>query len=204
MLIWSILTRPAWEELRRKGRLRAGRRYAEKLYLAPYSWMAGQMDRRLAGPRPSKDALPVWAWHQWEGAERRKPDLRSSGRLPKGVPGVRVECQVAKERAVLSDFDLWHYVLNYWYLPSSESDGKAFERKLAQAGLSFFNCTHNKPLPHAEYRREIETSWERIFDVTWTDRGCQIASPPEKKSIQATLWETVIEDVVESSGFTAR
>ena len=53
-------------------------------------------------------------------------------------------------------------------------------------------------------RREIERSWQWIFDVAWADRGYQIASPPEKKSIQATLWEILMEDVVESGTFTAR
>jgi hypothetical protein len=36
----------------------------------------------------------------------------------------------------LSDFDLWHYVLNYWYLPESEAEGEEFELELKQYGLS--------------------------------------------------------------------
>jgi hypothetical protein len=204
MVIWSILAQQAWEELQRKGRLRASRRHAGKDFLVAYDWMAGQMERRLAAPRPSKDAFPVWAWDQWEGATRRRPDLRASGHLAKGIRGVRVECRVDAGRVLLSEFDLWHYVLNYWYLPGSESDGKAFERKLAQAGLCLHRCDRGNPVTQAELRREIERSWQRILDVTWADRGCRIASPPEKKSIQATLWEIVIEDVVESTAFNAR
>jgi len=204
MVIWSILTVQAWDELQRKGRLHASRRHVTKEFLGPYLWMAEQMQRRLKAPRPSKDAMPLWAWYQYEGADRRKPDLRACGHLPKGERGVRLELQVADDRVLLSDFDLWHYVLNYWYLPETEEAEEAFEKKLAQAGLSFYKCDHQHPLPHAGYRRDIEKSWERIFDVDWADRGRTIADPPRKKSIQATLWEILLTDVVNANEFTAR
>jgi hypothetical protein len=204
MVIWSILNERAWGELQRKGRLRATPRHADQDFLPAYLWMAQQMERRLNVSRPSRDALPLWAWYQWEGAHRRKPDLRATGHLPKGVCGVRIECHVEEERVLLSDFDLWHYVLNYWYLPKSEEDDARFQMKLADAGLSSRRFDHHSPMPHAQYRRHIESSWERIFDLTWADRGYQIASTPENKSIQATLWEILLDDVVESKEFTAR
>ena len=166
-------------------------------------WMAEQMERRLRTPRPSKDAMPIWAWYQWEGGIDASQTCGPVG-ICQGGAGVRVELEVADDRVLLSDFDLWHYVLNYWYLPESEKDGKAFEEKLARAGLSFYGCDHQHPLPHARYRREIERSWERIFDVNWVDRGQAIAHPPKKKSIQATLWELLLDDVVEAQEFTAR
>ncbi len=112
--------------------------------------------------------------------------------------------QVADERVLLSDFDLWHYVLNYWYLPESERAGDEFEKKLAKEGLSYFKCDHQRPLPHTEYRQAIEKSWERIFELNWADRQHAVADPPEKKLIQATLWELVLEDVLEATNFTAR
>jgi hypothetical protein len=173
-------------------------------FLGPYAWMARQMERRLKTPRPSKDALPIWAWYQWEGVNRRRPDLRAGGYLSKAERGVRVELEVADDRVLLSDFDLWHYVLNYWYLPTTEKDGKAFEEKLARAGLSFYGCDHQHPLANNRYGREIERSWERIFDVGWADRGRAIAHPPQEKSIQATLWEVYLGDVVGAREFTAR
>ena len=204
MVIWSILSKAAWEELQRKGRLRASRRHAERLFLPAYLWMGRQMERRLDIPRPSENTLPLWAWYQWEGAARRKPDLRSSGHLSQGERGVRIECHVGEERVLLSDFDLWHYVLNYWYLPMSEADDARFQMKLSKASLSSSRFDHLRPIPRAQWRREIESSWERIFDMAWVDRGGQIASPPEKKAIQATLWEILLDDVVEAKAFAAR
>ena len=204
MVIWSILTQQAWNDLRRQGSLRVARRHVMQEFLGPYAWMARQMERRLRTPRPSKDALPIWAWYQWEGVNRRRPDLRAAGYLTKAERGMRAELQVADNRVLLSDFDLWHYVLNYWYLPATEQDGGTFEKKLARAGLSFYGCDHQRPLANTRYRREIERSWERIFDVGWVDQGRAIAHPPEEKSIQATLWELLLDDVVGVREFTAR
>ena len=203
MVIWSILTQQAWEELQRKDRLRATTRHAEQDYIAAYVWMARQMERRLTVPRPSRDAMPVWAWWQWWG-DRRRPDLRASGYLPKGAQGIRVELRVKDDQVLLSDFELWHYVLNYWYLPKTEKDGEAFEKQLTRAGLSLVGCSHQKPLPHAVFRRQIESSWERIFDLSWTDPGHKIVPSAKNRAIQGTMWELLLEDVVESKEFTAR
>ncbi len=204
MILWSIVTPQAWNHLQRTGHLRASRHHVTKDLFGPYLWMAEQMERRLTAPRPSQNAMPVWTWYQWEDGKRRQPDLRSSGHLPRGRPGFRLELQVAEDRALLSDFDLWHYVLNYWYLPETEKAGKAFEKTLADAGLSFYKCDHQHRLPHAQYRQAIEKSWERIFDVGWTDRRHAIAVPTKQKSIQATLWELSLDDVVKAKEFTAR
>jgi hypothetical protein len=204
MLVWTILTRVAWEQMLRKGCLRASRRHAEKDMLPSYDWIAGQMERRLSVPRPYKTAVPIWVWVQWEGQARRRPDLRGGGHLPSGTPGIRLELEVQDDRVLLSDFDLWHYVLNYWYLPKTEAQGDAFERKLAHAGLSLVGCNHSNPLPHAAFRRELEESWERIFDLSWTDPGYRITSPLKKRSIQGTLWELLATDVAAVTEFTAR
>jgi hypothetical protein len=105
---------------------------------------------------------------------------------------------------LLSDFDLWHYVLNYWHLPRSEKEGEEFEKKLIRAGLSVYGCSHEKPLPHAAFRREVERSWEHIFDLSWTDRDHVIVKRDSERSIQGTLWEVQLGDVVDTTPFVAR
>ena len=204
MVIWSILTEEAWDHLQRKGRLRVARRHVIQEFLGSYVWMAAQMERRLTVPRPNKDAMPIWAWYQWEGAVRLKPDLRAGGHLPEGTKGVRVECRVDDCRVLLSDFDLWHYVLNYWYLPETEEHGEAFEKNLTSAGLSFYKCDHSPrcPTPNSDERSKGVGS----ESSTWTGptRATVIADPRKQKSIQATLWELVLDDVVRVKEFTAR
>jgi hypothetical protein len=203
MIVWSILTADAWGELQQTGQLRASRQHVEPDFMAAYTWMAEQMERRLIIPRPSKDAMPIWVWSQWWG-DRRKPDLRASGHLPKGTRGVRVECKVHDDRLLLSDFQLWHFVLNYGYLPRSEKEGEAFEKELTAAGLSLTGCSLRNPLPHAQYRQKIEQSWERIFDLTWTDPDHAIVPPTKDRSIQGTLWELLLEDVIDANEFAAQ
>jgi len=99
----------------------------------------------------------------------------------------------------LSDFDLWHYVLNYWYLPTSEADRDRFETQLAKRGMSFFEA---KPLPHRKYHERIVASWDRIFDFDWAED--EFALPRSSKSIQGTTWEVNLEQVRGHKLFTSR
>lgn len=100
---------------------------------------------------------------------------------------------------LLSDFTLWHHVLNYWYIPLSEAEGEAFELELDQRGLSFFL---DKPLPDPLYHERIVQSWERVFDLDWCDPA--FTDPFEQKAIQATLWELREEQIRDCTYFTAR
>jgi hypothetical protein len=70
--------------------------------------------------------------------------------------------------------------------------------------LSLTGCSLGRPLPHAEFRQRIERSWERIFDLTWTDSEQEIVSPTKDRSIQGTMWELLLDHVVDAKQFTAR
>ena len=143
--------------------------------------------------------LPLWAWYQWEGEQRRRPDLRSSGHLPRGEQGVRIEFEIDANLVLLSDFELWHYALNYWYLPTSSAEGDTFEMKLAEQGSSFYKT---KPLPDPVFDKAIRESWERIFNVGWAEED--LAVPRAEKSIQAAFWGLPLESVRRVDEFTAR
>lgn len=41
-----------------------------------------------------------------------------------------IEFEIEQDSVLLSDFELWHFVLNYWYLPSSLQDIGRFEEEL--------------------------------------------------------------------------
>jgi hypothetical protein len=159
------------------------------------------MTRRMRdriGPPPDQDCEALWARYRWNG-HRSRPDLRCGGHLEKGEEGVRLELEYPADRLLLSDFSLWHYALNYWYLPSSEADGDAFEQELARHGLSFYG---QKPLPHDGYHAQIVQSWDRCLDLDWHEQD--ITEPFAEKSIQATVWEITTDHVVECRRFTAR
>jgi len=199
MTLWTIQTEQAWRDFQSSGVLRGAReRIMEEWWALPYEWMIQQMKRRICPP-PTPGTYPVWAWLQWENAKRAKPDLRAGGHLPKRERGVRIEFECPDHAILLSDFDLWHYVLNYWYLPESEAEGEKLEAQLAKRGLSFLET---KPLPNREYHERIVGSWDKIFDLDWTED--ELALRKSRKSIQATVWEVNADQVRNHRHFKAR
>ena len=197
MTLWTIQSIAAWKILQREQVLCADQRYSEALFLDAYRWMAKKMEHRIES-ESENTSLPLWAWYQWEG-KRRKPDLRFSAYLPKGQRGVRIEFEQSDKGVLLSDFELWHYVINYWYLPQTVADGEVFEAELSEHNLSFFET---KPLPVRAYHQRIEDSWDRIFDLDWAEE--EIARPFDKKSIQATFWKLNFDQIRDVQSFTAR
>ncbi len=188
MKLWSIQPLVVWEELQKSGILHARTDYADQDFLPPYRWMTAQMQQRI-GPAPDMEALPFWAWFQAYGSKQAKPDLRRSGHLPSGSKGIRLELEMAMAQVLLSDFELWHYVLNNWYLPGSLADGELFER-------------NRKKKRSSEQQSMIEKSWQRIFDLNFA--AADIAVPLAEKSLQATFWELKLENVIDVQTFLAR
>jgi hypothetical protein len=107
-----------------------------------------QMRRRLPG---YAGHFPIWLW------VTPKPDLRHAAHLPSGEPGVRIEFEIPTARILQLDFDTWHCVLNRWYLPTSESDEREWERNTK--AVDRFAPVFAEPL-----ESELRKSWERVFE----------------------------------------
>lgn len=105
-----------------------------------------------------------------------KPDLRRTGHLPKGTAGVRIEFVVPTDRFLLSDFEAWHFVLNGWHLSLSKKEDK---------------------------ERNIEKSWERIFDFKALNGADHYFVGPVER-IQAVLEYVSLEEVTRVNHFIAR
>jgi hypothetical protein len=198
MILWTIQTIEAWEILQRTGTLRCDPNFSEKDFLDSYKWIAEQMHKRLQLDAP-EGAFPLWAWYQWDGERRRRPDMRARGHLPPGEKGCRIEFEIDDNQVLLSDFDLWHFVLNYWYLAASMTEDEAFDARLAEKGLFI---TNEHPLPDPDLDAAIRKSWERIFDLDWYEED--MTHPKEKKIIQATFWELSMDSVKRVDEFTGR
>jgi hypothetical protein len=143
--------------------------------------MADRMREQLGAPS-NVQQMPVWLWCQWRGVARPKPDLRARGHLPAGAAGVRIELEIDSARILQSDFELWHYVLNGWFLPENLAEERAFDA-------------------HPD-RSRIAPSWRRIFDSAGANR--RYAGPRADRSIQGVTWELRPEDVRRVVAFTAR
>lgn len=192
MKLWSIQTELAWERLRNVGYLRTDLAFVDVYFADAYRWLAEQMQERL-GPPPSGVEFPVWAWAQYDGVKKPRPDLRQAGHLPRGQIGILLECDCPAQDVLLSDFLTWHFVLNNWYLPTDQEDELAFEAKWGEIVTKDATCA---PLKQA--------SWQRVLDLDWCDPAGEYTSPRHAKIIQATLWELRLSQVQSARRFVAR
>lgn len=132
--VWTIHRMGWWHLLQKRGVLGGdGRRAGWPELRRSYRLIMGQMQHRVPGYR---GGWPVWFWYT------PKPDLRSSGHLQKGTHAVRLELEIPAARALLSDFESWHCVLNNGYLALAEN-------------TYIDNAT----------QQQIEASWPRVFDL---------------------------------------
>jgi Domain of unknown function (DUF3841) len=181
MRVWTIQTAAVLSALSAGKVWRAFNVPAEPAWAPAYQWMAQAMRQRLGSP-DTRAQMPIWVWCQWRGATRARPDLRARGHLPAGTPGVRIELELDESRVLRSDFELWHYVLNGWYLPGSLADEREFDER--------------------PDRHRIVPSWQRIFDLGWRNRRYTAAHTA--KSIQGVTWELRPGDVRDATDFMAR
>ncbi len=183
--LWTIQTEEAFRQFEKTAVLRANEDYlfCEDYNRFAYDWMTKQMVQRI-GPPPEAVRYPVWAWYQWEGKRKRR-DLRLSGYAERGTPMVQITFEADPASFLLSDFDAWHIVLANQFLADNEVEWDKFYEN------------NQKPS-----QADVEPSWERIFNLLHhtPDWDCE----PERKSIQATLWEIHISQVKKVELFLAK
>lgn len=136
-----------------------------------YDWIKREMSKML---NDETDLYPIWAWYKYNN-KNKQPDLRMSGYAAKGTKCVCLEIEIPDNKVLLSDFELWHYVLNNWYINNDEEDDKWFDN-----------------LPKELELNEKEKSWMRIFNTTNSD------------FIQATFFELKIDNVKKVKHFVSR
>ena len=173
-------------------------------FRSAYGWMAAKMTHAGIRPLFAGTRYPIWAWYQWEGCRKRR-DMRQSGYAEKGTKIVRLTLEIADNEVLLSDFDLFHYVLNRWHLPRDEKDGTDFEKAYKNAGYAW-NDLQNSAIRSKDMlslRERIVKSWDRIFDLEHEDEGW-LYGKNEHKSIQAAFWQMKMDQLLKAEAFVAR
>lgn len=178
MKLWTIQHRAAYDKFMKTGFLRADENhlFCEDELRFAYDWMAAKMVQRIGNP-PNNVRYPVWLWYQWEGC-RKRPDMRTFVRswAAKGTPKTLITVEIPDHMVLLSDFDMWHIVLNDGYLSlTAEEDEHPILTK--------------------------EKSWERIFDLSIDSEYWNLAGI---RSIQATVWEITKDQMCKAEHFIAR
>ena len=99
---------------------------------------------------------------------------------------VCIELEIPDGLVLLSDFHMWHFVLNRWPISDTEEEANRLDKFLESA---------------EQDKAEVflRQNWERVFDITpfeneWTSRG---------DYIQSTFWELKYEYVKKVRSFSA-
>jgi hypothetical protein len=163
----------------------------EPSFVDRYDFLINKLRER--DPSSPNIQYPIWAWYRFNSKEK-KPDLRHACYGTRGEKMVCLELDVPDEKVLLSDFDLWHFVLNDWWLDTSVFKDGFTEKEYDQ------NHEWFKTLSEEEQRREKERSWEIIFNIEpfdsdWIAKG---------QYVQAVFWELKKEYVRKAQFFTAR
>lgn len=162
----------------------------EPSFLDRYHWLNKHLNKK--DPKPNGVEFPVWAWFRFDSKEK-KPDLRHSCYSTRGEKMVCLELEVPDGKVLLSDFDLWHFPLNDWWLDECFHDG--YNEDEYDKNQKWF-----KSLSDEEQREIKEKSWEQIFDIEpyendWIRKG---------EYVQAVFWVLKKEYVKRAQYFVAR
>lgn len=181
MILWTMQPIEIWKMIQDTGVYRCNPRKSsmpELQFTEKYEWLIRQMQKRI-GPPPDGVTYPVWAWYQQNG-KHKKPDLRSErwGYGPGDEDYVCIEFEVPDNQVLLSDFDVWHIILNNGLISETEEEDERQEK-------------YYESLTAEEQKAYKEKNWERVFDITpldnhWIRRG---------DWVQATLWELRKENI---------
>lgn len=163
-----------------------------------YDWLCREMEAQGLARPAGEGIYPIWAWKQYLGSAKPKPDLRDSvmKQWGRNERHVLLTLDVPDDEVILHDYEAWHYPLNHWYLGPAEAS-EDFERRCDQAG-----CPRGGDMPLAvlALREELEASWRRIFDLDTV--GARMGGGAfDMQIIQATFWELRMDQIISAVEF---
>lgn len=171
---WTILERTTWQLLDAEGILSCpiDRADDDPIFLQAYEWMKHAMIGAGICP-PAQGLSPWWCWIRREG-DSQMPYVEDLEGLNDPVV---LQMSIPAQDVVPSCFDLWHFVLNRWYVYDSDEDELDFDRALAAAGAGYSANTY--------LQARLQASWTAVFDL---DRSCPDMGFFETKSFQGCFW----------------
>lgn len=179
---WTVMERSAWHRLDNESSLicRSEHVSDDPIFQDAYVWMKSSMIQAglLA---PAADASPWWCWVR---RDENHPEPYTEDSAGLDDPVVR-QLSIPSHLVVLSYFDLWHFVLNRWYVSASEADELEFNRSwdIAKAEMD--------ASPALEGR--LQNSRSAIFEL---DQDKVDMGRFEAKCIQGCFWVLQRDHVV--------
>lgn len=116
MIIWTMQPYEVYQKILEKGIFYYDPQLSSCLkgdddFQRAYRWMIKQMENKI-DPAKEKNCYPIWDWYRSRDHKHQYPDFRWIRDFPDEVC---IELEIPEERALLSDFEGWHFVLNDWY-----------------------------------------------------------------------------------------
>ena len=128
MKMWTIQPVSVINDINEKGVFRCIPELAPDIadgsYVRPYNWLVKQMKKEI-GDSPEGVQYPIWAWFLVD-KHNKKPDMRLAG-FRCYSPSVLIELEIPDDRVLLTDFDMWHCVLNNGPMYNANYDAKTEE-----------------------------------------------------------------------------
>lgn len=165
----------------------------DEMFLRSYHWISEQMDQKIR-MRPEPDTYPTWAYYQWYGPNKKKPDLRYTGArcFAENRTCALMTLEIPDDQVLLSEYDAWHFVLNGSYLGNEKRSDEIWDFK-------FENKFHNYEDYPIWLKKEIEESWLTVFDFKKSRELLEFTE--DQQIIQATFWEIKPEYLKEAVKF---
>lgn len=149
--MYTIQHQSVADKLAKTGLYKTNRRFiCEPTFKEAYDWLT-KMAKKHKGWEESR---PVWAWH-------KRPDLRNyrffrDEQSPTNRTDVLITLEVPEQFVLLSEFGLWHCVLNNFYVYINKQQEKYWNKLLKP---------YNDQLDKApkKIHKLKEKSWEQIL-----------------------------------------
>jgi hypothetical protein len=180
--LWTRQDKNILKDLEKNGTYRVQKEYIlQKMdtisdyYLKLYDWYVSQAEKIV--PRPKGVTYPIWL------------STSCNLMLQPATDTVMLEIEVEKQNVVITDFEKWGYVVNYWYVPLNKEDEEKHNNELKKNGIvdeSALYMSHKGNF-YPLLRNKIIKSWNRIFQTI----------PSQDSITQATLWEIKKEWIVD-------
>lgn len=151
MKVYTIQHLKVWEELQKTGQYQTNPQYiCEETFQEAYQWL-NRMAQKYQGWQVKR---PIWVW-------TKRPDLRKSRFFQDPAqaavePHVLLTLNCPDQQLLLSEFGLWHCVLNYFPVAVNDQQAKSWDKLLEPYG----GMVHKAPL---EIIEKMKASWEQIL-----------------------------------------
>lgn len=184
MRLWTIQTYNVFETIKKTGIYRCNPDLSSLLemeeFVNAYKWISKEMKKRIGNP-PNNVTFPVWAWYNIDGKNLR-PDMRKSD-MRVFQKSVLMELEIPDNQVLLSDFDLWHVVLNDTFCYKTSIEGLSYEEWDAETDKEDLYYSSLSDKEKVAYK---EKSWENVICSNFNKLPA---------FVQATFWELKKENI---------